>query len=235
LAAAAIGGSENGETSAGPAQIAYTYSEPLVHIEVLLACMWEARRQGAANVLVTNGCVNAEGADEILSLTDAANIDLKCFSAETYSKVLGGDLDTVLAFISSAREKGVHVEITTLVVPGLNDGEDEMQKTIDFIAGLSPEIPFHLSAYHPDWKWEAPPTSPALLAKYAAAAGKKLLYVYTGNTADGRNDTLCPGCGAALVKRRGFRSDTRGMVLKGKGRDKTYYCASCGRAAPVRY
>jgi pyruvate formate lyase activating enzyme len=216
-------------------QIAYTYSEPLVHIEFLLDCMKEVRRLGAANVLVTNGCINAGAAGEILGLTDAANIDLKCFSADTYSKILGGDLDTVLAFITMAYKMGVHVEITTLVVPGLNDSEGELQKTVDFIAGLSPEIPFHLSAYHPDWKWDAPPTSPALLAEYTARAGKKLLYVYAGNTAGEKNDTLCPACGAVLVSRRGFRADTGGIVLKGGGREKTYRCAACGTGAPIKY
>jgi pyruvate formate lyase activating enzyme len=227
LAAEAAGGAE--------AQIAYTYSEPLVHAEFLLDCMREVRRLGAANVLVTNGCVNPEAADEILSLTDAVNIDLKCFSALTYAEVLGGDLDTVLAFITRAHEKGVHVEITTLVVPGLNDGGGEPQKTVDFIAGLSPAIPFHLTACHPDWRWKGPPASPALLASLAAGAGKKLLYVYSGNTPRERNDTLCPACGAVLVSRRGFRVDTRGLVLKSEAGGKGYFCASCGIKAPVTY
>jgi pyruvate formate lyase activating enzyme len=143
--------------------------------------MREARSKDVANVLVTNGCINAEPAEEILDLTDAANIDLKCFSHETYSKTLGGDLDTVLAFIARAYEKGVHIELTTLVVPGLNDGEEEMDKAADFIAGISGEIPWHLSAYHPDYKWNAPPTNPARLKTLAERARQKLAYVYVGN------------------------------------------------------
>jgi len=141
--------------------IAYTYSEPLVHVEFLLDCMALARKHGIANVLVTNGCINGEAAREILALSDAANIDLKCFSAETYSKVLGGDLDSVLAFIKLALEKKVHVELTTLVVPGLNDSTEELDKCAAFIASLGGAgslctVPWHLSAYHPEYRWNAP-------------------------------------------------------------------------------
>ncbi|MDR1318238.1 MAG: AmmeMemoRadiSam system radical SAM enzyme, partial [Treponema sp.] len=214
------------------AQIAYTYSEPLVHGEFLIDCMGLARKQGLANVLVTNGCVNTEAAKEILALTDAANIDLKCFSEETYSKVLGGDLETVLGFIRLAREMGVSIEITTLVVPGLNDSEGEMDSVADFIAGLSEkkprekasgplsenspraEIPWHLSAYHPDYRWNAPPTDPGLLLSAARRARKKLRYVYAGNIAGEANDTPCPSCGAVLVSRRGYRVNTEGLSLR---------------------
>jgi len=164
--------------------IAYTYSEPLVHAEYLLDCMALARHHGIANVLVTNGCANTRAAEEILSLTDAANIDLKCFSAETYAQTLKGDLDTVLAFIRLACEKGVHVEITTLVVPGLNDSAEELDSCADFIASLNSkngEIPWHLSAYHPDYRWNAPPTDPNFIRRARDRAAQKLAFVYTGN------------------------------------------------------
>jgi len=216
--------------------IAYTYSEPLVHFEFLLDCMKEVRKAGFANVLVTNGCINSEAAAEILELTDAANIDLKCFSEETYAKVLGGDLSTVLGFIKIATEKGVHTELTTLVVPGLNDSEEELNACVDFIADLENggptkmTIPWHLSAYHPDWKWNTPPTSPEFLARTAARAKERLSYVYTGNVAGEKNDTLCPYCGKILISRRGYRVDTSGLEL----REETYFCASCGKKAPIR-
>ncbi|GHV87305.1 AmmeMemoRadiSam system radical SAM enzyme [Spirochaetia bacterium] len=164
----------------GKRQIAYTYSEPLVHAEYLIDCMKLARAQGIANVLVTNGCINEQAAAEILPLTDAANIDLKCFSEETYAKVLGGNLPAVLNFIRMAHDAGVHTEITTLVIPGLNDSEGELDQCAAFIAGLSnknewsfasqaklrgtsalAEVPWHLSAYHPDYRWNAlPPIFP---------------------------------------------------------------------------
>ncbi|MDR1839038.1 MAG: AmmeMemoRadiSam system radical SAM enzyme [Treponema sp.] len=164
--------------------IAYTYSEPLVHIEYILDCMAIARKQGIANVLVTNGCVHKEAAAEIFKLTDAANVDLKCFSAETYKKSLGGDLQTVLEFIELGCKTGVHLEITTLVVPGLNDSNDELNAAADFIASLGGKdgaIPWHLTAYHPDYRWNAPPTDKTFLLNAAKEARKKLRYVHTGN------------------------------------------------------
>jgi len=166
--------------------IAYTYSEPLVHIEYILDCMALARKHGIANVLVTNGCVHAEAAAEIFKLTDAANVDLKCFSAETYKKSLGGDLQTVLEFIELGCKTGVHIEITTLVVPDLNDSSDELNAAADFIASLSigskdGAIPWHLTAYHPDYRWNAPPTDRTFLLNAAKTARKKLPHVYTGN------------------------------------------------------
>jgi pyruvate formate lyase activating enzyme len=232
---AAASGRTHGDPYDPGAQIAYTYSEPLVHIEFLIDCMTEAQGLGVANVLVTNGCVNLDAADEVLNLTDAANIDLKCFSAETYSKVLGGDLDTVLAFITRAFERGVHIELTTLVVPGLNDSDEELSKAANFIAGLSREIPWHLSAYRPEWKWHVPPTPPDRLTKIASMARQKLLYVYTGNIMGEENETVCQKCGAVMVSRQGLRVDTRGLILKGKGKEKKYFCTTCAAAAPVGY
>jgi len=166
--------------------IAYTYSEPLVHIEYVIDTMKLSREHDIKNVLVTNGCINVEPAITILNLTDAANVDLKCFSKDTYNKVLGynssGDnLQTVLDFIELCYKTGVHLEITTLVVPGLNDSEEELNKIANFIAGIDDKIPWHLSAYHPDYRWNAPRTDPDFLRAAAKKAKKKLHHVYTGN------------------------------------------------------
>ena len=224
--------------------LAYTYSEPLVHAEFLLDCMREARKAGVANVLVTNGCVNAEAAEEILDLCDAANIDLKCFSEETYSKVLGGDLGTALNFIKTAYKKGVHIELTTLVVPELNDSEEELGACANFIAELENSgnsaygkqaIPWHLSAYHPDWKWKAPATTAHSLNEAAARAKKQLAYVYAGNLAGEINNTNCVHCGKTLVSRLGYSVDTTGLSLKTENGKSAYFCASCGKKAPIRY
>ena len=171
----------------GSPSIAYTYSEPLVHIEFLLDCMALARKHGIANVLVTNGCINEQPAAEILKLTDAANIDLKCFSADTYGKTLGGGvcsadiLQTVLDFIKNCYKAGVHLEITTLVVPGLNDNKDELNAIAAFIAGLDRDIPWHLTAYHCDYRWNAPDTDAEFLRGVAKEAEGALRYVYVGN------------------------------------------------------
>jgi pyruvate formate lyase activating enzyme len=214
--------------------IAYTYSEPLVHAEFLLDCMALAHRHGLANVLVTNGCVNIEAAGEILSLTDASNIDLKCFSEDTYTRVLGGDLQTVLSFIQLACEKQVHVEITTLVVPDLNDSDAELDSCADFIASLKGkgDIPWHLSAYHPDYRWNAPPTDPAFLLRTKKQAGKKLAFVYTGNIGGDENNTLCPCCGAVLVRRRGYRTETPALAAPREG-ESSFRCSQCGKKTAV--
>ena len=221
--------------------LAYTYSEPLVHFEFLIECMKEAGKAGIANVLVTNGCINHEAAAEILDLADAVNVDLKSFSEESYKNVLGGDLSTVLSFIQTAKKKGVHVEITTLIVPDFNDSDKELDACMDFIAELGggegggkPDVPWHLSAYHPAWKWKAPPTSAECLARTRQRAKKHIGFVYTGNVAGEKNDTLCPHCGETLVSRHGYRVDTGGLLLKEDNKKPAYFCASCGKGAPIR-
>jgi pyruvate formate lyase activating enzyme len=219
----------------GFAQIAYTYSEPLIHIEFLLDCMDLCRKAGIANVLVSNGCITAEAAAEILPLTDAANIDLKCFSEESYAKVLGGNLGTVLEFIRGAHAGGVHLEVTTLVVPGLNDGADETRRCAEFLAGLSGDIPWHLSAYHPDYQWNAPATEHGALTEIARMGREYLSFVYTGNIQGEHNDTVCRHCGAVLVSRQGYQVDSGGLTLKDTESGKRYYCAKCGKDAPVQY
>ena len=161
--------------------IAYTYSEPLAHVEYVLDCMALAREHEIANVLVTNGCVNPKAAAVILEMTDAANVDLKCYDNDTYKKCLGGDLETVKEFIELCYKMGVHLEVTSLVVPDLNDSKEELHAIADFIASISKDIPWHLTAYHPDYRWNAPPTDPDFLRSMAKEAEKKLTHVHTGN------------------------------------------------------
>jgi pyruvate formate lyase activating enzyme len=224
----------DGSPLEGSMSIAYTYSEPLVHIEFLLDCMALAHKHGIANVLVTNGCIKGEAGQEVLALTDAANIDLKCFSAETYAKVLGGDLDTVLAFIKLALEKKVHVELTTLVVPGLNDSIEELDKCAAFIANLreAPAVPWHLSAYHPEYRWNAPPTDPEFLLKIKKRVSNTLSYVYTGNIAGEENSTPCSHCGKPLVRRFGYKVEIKGLASPTEG-ETFFRCAHCGRGTTI--
>ena len=237
----------------GPRQIAYTYSEPLIHVEYLKDCMELARERGVANVLVSNGCMNLEKAGEILSLVDAANIDLKCFSEQNYRNVLGGDLKTVLNFIRAACRHGVRLELTTLVVPGFNDSDAELDRCAEFIAALGIEparrgthenhenaaaspVPWHLSAYHPSYRWDAPPTESAALLRAAERAREVLPYVYTGNIAGEESSTRCFRCGAVLVHRRGYRVDTPLLRLPSGARTadpRPCSCSSCGAEVPV--
>lgn len=214
--------------------IAYTYSEPLVHAEYILDCMTLARRYGIANVLVTNGCVNLHAAAEILELADAANIDLKSFCAETYSKTLGygsegTHLQAVQNFIKLAHKTGVHVEITTLVVPQMNDSEKELNGAADFIAGIDRKIPWFLSAYHPEYRWNAPPTEKSFLKQAAEEARNKLAFVYTGNSSSD-NDTHCLNCGAVLVRRQGYKTEITGLLNVG---EKVFKCAKCSQPSYI--
>jgi pyruvate formate lyase activating enzyme len=166
--------------------IAFTYSEPLIHIEYLLEALKAARKEHLSTVLVTNGCINEEPAQKVLELTDAANVDLKCFSEEGYKK-LGGDLQTVLNFISMACNMGVHVEVTTLIVPGISDKTEELASIAQFLSGLGVKDlrhappPWHITAYHPAWHYNEPPTSRNFILDAVAKAKKTLPYVHSGN------------------------------------------------------
>lgn len=213
----------------GCPSIAYTYSEPLVHIEFVLAAMRLARAQGLRNVLVTNGCVGEEPARAVLALTDAANVDLKCWSPDGYRNELGGDLAAVLDFIRAART-ACHLEVTTLVVPGFSDSLEAVDSIAQFLAEISPDIPFHLSAYRPAWKHRAPPTSASSLLLLARAARKRLQYVYVGNLASEWSDTRCPSCGSLLVRRRGYDTEFVGLATGGNGPAR---CMSCSANIPI--
>jgi pyruvate formate lyase activating enzyme len=142
-------------------------------------------------VLVTNGCINAEPAREVLQLTDAANIDLKCFNKDTYAQVLKGDLDTVKNFIEMACAVGVHVEVTTLLVPGISCATEatnrELELAAQFLAGLKVKPldnvppPWHLTAYYPAWNYREPATSRETVLAAVEKARKLLPWVHAGN------------------------------------------------------
>jgi pyruvate formate lyase activating enzyme len=217
----------------GTGAIAYTYSEPLVHIEYLLEAMQEARKQGLANVLVSNGCIVEQPARDVLALTDAANIDLKSFKAETYQHRLGGDLPRVCRFLELAFEMGVHLEVTTLIVTGMNDAPAEAEGIIEFLEGLSPDIPWHLSAYHPAYKWREPATKAALLQHIKNMVRGRLSSVYVGNVWGEENTTLCSHCGKPLVERDGYIISK--PYLEFNQESLTYFCNHCGKPAPFRY
>ncbi len=201
--------------------IAYTYTEPLIWFEYILQSGRLIRDAGLKNVLVTNGYINAEPLNELLPLIDAANIDLKGMKPEFYKKVCKGKLEPVLENITRFHSAGVHIEITNLVIPGLNDTDADFQKLIDFIAGIDSSIPLHFSAYYPTYKMTNPPTSPASLLRAYEMASAKLDYVYLGNVnLPGKSDTICPKCKTAVIKRRGYLID---MAMMANG-----CCPHCG-------
>lgn len=160
--------------------IAYTYNEPLIGYEYVRDCGKLAHERGLKNVVVSNGYICREPFENILPLIDAMNIDLKGFTEEYYHR-LSGDLETVKQSIELA-SRACHVEVTTLIVPGENDSEAEMEALAEWLAGVNPEIPLHLSRFFPRYKYMGKsPTSPETLYKLRDIAGKHLKYVYTGN------------------------------------------------------
>ena len=162
--------------------IAYTYNEPLVGWEYVRDCAELAHEQGLVNVLVSNGCAELPIIEELGPLIDAANIDLKAFTAEYY-RMCGGDLDCVKATISYlAALPSCHLEVTTLVVPGKNDSDEEIDALSSWLAGLDEEITYHVSRFFPCWRmasWE--PTEVASVYHLADVARRHLTHVYTGN------------------------------------------------------
>ena len=160
--------------------IAYTYSEPLIHFEYILESATLAREAGLKNVLVTNGFINALPAAELLPFIDAANVDLKCYTDEFYKKEIKGSLDPVKDFIAHAHNK-IHLEVTTLVIPGKNDKKEEIESISKFISSLNPKIPLHLSAYHPAFNYSIPGTNRKTILELVDIAKQRLEFVYAGN------------------------------------------------------
>ncbi|MDD5719243.1 MAG: AmmeMemoRadiSam system radical SAM enzyme [Candidatus Krumholzibacteria bacterium] len=205
--------------------IAYTYSEPLVWFEFVRDTARLARAAGLVNVVVSNGYLNPQPLAELLPLLDAANIDLKSSDDRFYREVCQGRLAPVLATLAAIYTAGVHLEVTHLVIPGYNDSDEQLARLRDLVADVSPEIPLHLSAYHPDYRFDAPATPPDTLLRAARICAETLRYVYVGNVAlDDWQDTRCPSCGEVVIERDGYRTVCRLT---------TPACPACGRAVPI--
>jgi pyruvate formate lyase activating enzyme len=195
--------------------IAYTYTEPLMWYEYVLDAARLAQGKGLVNVLVTNGYINPEPLLELLPLIDALNIDVKAMSQDFYKKVCKGKLDVVLRTVELCVEKKRHVELTYLVIPGLNDSEEELSEFVEWIADLNPLTPVHFSRYFPVYKSNFPPTPIETLKKAFKIARGKLQYVYVGNAyIPGTSDTYCPECHRVLISRSGYSVDTSGIEDK---------------------
>jgi pyruvate formate lyase activating enzyme len=186
-----------------------TYNEPLITGEWAAEVFDAARSRGLVTGFVSNGNGTPEALDFLRPRADLYKVDLKGFREATY-RSLGGTLSNVCETIEGLRARGFWVEIVTLLVPGLNDGEAEIRDLARFLAGVSPDIPWHVTAFHPDYRMrDRDFTSAGLLAR-AAGIGREagLRYVYTGNRpgeVDGGEDTRCPSCARTLVRRHGFR------------------------------
>ena len=204
--------------------IAYTYTEPLIWFEYVLAAGERARANGVRNFLVTNGVVNEAPLLELLPLVDAMNVDLKSMRADFYKTYCHVDgLEAVKRTICLGAEHSF-VEVTNLVIPGLNDSDADIRELVEFIASLSPSIPLHFSAYRPMHKMTVRPTPLATLQRARDIARERLQYVYLGNVGPSDDsNTYCPDDGHLLVRRTGYRGEVVGVA---DGR-----CGSCGRPA----
>ena len=188
--------------------ISYTYTEPTVFFELAYDTCKLARRRGLRNCFVSNGYMTPLAVETIAPYLDAINVDLKAFRDETYRRVMKATLEPVLTCLKALVGAGIWVEVTTLVVPGMNDSPAELRDTARFIAGeLGPAVPWHVSRFHGDYRMARTPSTPLETLELACKIGKEagLHYVYAGNV-PGRTDenTYCPGCGKALIERVGF-------------------------------
>jgi len=215
----------------GARSVSYTYSEPTVFFELAESTARLALARGLKNILVTNGfmspeCLDACGPAEG-GLIQAANVDLKAFTEGFYKDQCGARLAPVLANLKRMRELGWWLEVTTLVIPGLNDGPQELAAMAGFIAQeLGAHTPWHLSRFHPQYRMQDRPVTPAETLTLARDLGRAagLRHVYIGNVAGaGFGDTLCPACGAVAISREGFL--VRRHAPGGR-------CPSCGAALP---
>lgn len=182
--------------------IAYTYNEPSIWYEYVLDTARYIKAKGYKNVLVTNGYIGEKALSELLPYIDAMNIDVKGFTEEYYRDVCGGSLEYVKRTVEAAILE-CHVEITTLIVPDLNDSEKEIDKLSKWISSIKPSIPLHLSRYFPMYRMKEGPTKAMTLNSLKKAADRNLEYVYIGNLHSDSVNTYCPKCGALLISRAG--------------------------------
>jgi len=187
--------------------ISYTYTEPTIFFEYAMDIALLAKKEGLANIFVTNGFMGKEALRTAADFLDAANVDLKSFREDFYRDLCKASLKPVLENIQLMKELGIWVEITTLVIPSYNDSRDELTSIARFIASLDPGIPWHISRYHPSYHFSRPAATDfsTLEEAYHIAKEQGLRYVYVGNIATSDHDsTYCYCCGKKLITRRGF-------------------------------
>jgi pyruvate formate lyase activating enzyme len=209
--------------AAGNIGIAYTYNEPVIWYEYVMDCAGMAVSAGLKNVLVTNGYVSREPLARLIEVTDAFNIDLKAFDNDFYRRMTGATLKPVLDAISDVASSGRHLEITTLVIPGLNDSDESMKREAEWIASnAGRNVPLHLSRYFPMYRRNTPSTPPDTILRLKEIASEYLDFVYTGNMSglEPGSDTECPSCHSVLIKRYGYSTSLAGLTAGGR-------CSKC--------
>lgn len=208
--------------------ISYTYTEPTVFYEYMIETAMLAKSEGMKNVMITNGFINDEPLRELLKFIDAFNIDLKSFRETTYESMIGGRLDLILMNLEAVAKSKSWLEITTLLVPGMNDSYEEKEDIANFIANLDKNIPWHVSKFYPHYKMLGKSNETdfeSLKEAYVIGLGAGLKYVYVGNTMDKNySSTRCPECKKTIIERTGYNvSMDQGELNSLKGK-----CPFCG-------
>ena len=216
---------------AGSKTVVSTYNEPLITSEWAVEVFREAKKRGLRTAYVSNGHGTPEVLDYLHPWLDYFKIDLKGFDAGKYRR-LGGNLDEVLETIRQVHKMGFWLEIVTLVVPDFNDSDEELRNMADFIASVSVDTPWHVTAFHPDYKMDDRGGTSAETLLRARSFGKEagLKFVYSGNLpgqVENTESTFCPKCGKLLIERLGFR------ILSNHLLDGS--CAACGEFIPGRW
>jgi pyruvate formate lyase activating enzyme len=213
--------------------VAYTYNDPVIFLEYALDVAAACREHDLKNVAVTAGYVTEAAREEFFAGMDAANVDLKAFTERFYRKVCGGHLEPVLeTLVYLKQETDVWFEVTTLLIPGENDSEAEIDAMTGwFVEHLGTDVPLHFTAFHPDWKMRDKPHTPKLTLTRARdiALRNGLSYVYTGNVYDPRgSSTWCPHCGEVLIGRVGYDLGAWGVAVA----NEEASCRACGGRVP---
>jgi len=221
----------------GCPSVAMTYNDPVIWAEFAVDIAKEARARGVRSVLVTAGYVTEEARGELYENIDAANVDLKAFTEDFYHKVTFSHLDPILETLKwIKRDTKVWLEITNLMIPGLNDAEDETRKLAEWVGKeLGDEVPLHFTAFHPDFKMRDISRTPASTLTRARAIAHEvgLKYVYTGNVHDrSGGTTFCPSCKAGVIERDWFAIDPVGLKVGAGGAG---HCRACGTRIPGVY
>jgi pyruvate formate lyase activating enzyme len=216
----------------GAEVVVSTYNEPLITAEWAVAIFQQARAHGLLTGFVSNGYASLPVLDYLRPWLDLYKVDLKCFDDRSYRR-LGARLDPVLDSIRHIHRMGFWLEVVTLVVPGFNDSELELGRIAEFLAGVSPDIPWHVTAFYSNYKMEDTPSTPVDSLARAARIGRQagLRFVYSGNVPGalgGGEDTVCPGCGARLIHRHGFQVLEYRLTSEGR-------CPDCARELPGRW
>jgi pyruvate formate lyase activating enzyme len=207
--------------------ISYTYTEPTVFFELMMETARIAQKAGLKNVMVTNGYMSAEALTMIAPYLDAANIDLKFFSEEFYHTQCGAKLKPVLDTIREMKHMEIWIEVTTLLIPGLNNAPEHLRPLVRFLLEIDPEIPWHVSRFFPQYQLNDLPITPSenILQSLALASEMGLRFVYGGNLNDDRSsDTFCPECRHRLIQRHGYQVQITGLI--------NGVCGNCRRPVP---